>query len=179
MPVRPWGVGDGVNTSWYVAYDYPISNPRLIADRRPPPKLQFLIDKDDLTEFGEGCAGSSGSAPGLGMTGSARIGDTTRFFLSNAPPGSNAVLALGFSHARPLPIDLTPIGMTDCRLYVDVAVPLPVQSDAAGVGARDLPIPSDPALVSAHVYGQLLVPDPGANPLGLTVTNYGRVLVGL
>jgi hypothetical protein len=144
------------------------------------PKLRLCIDTPHLGYYGESCAGSAGTFPGLGLTGSSRIGERTTFVLSNTLPNAPASLLLSLSNRSPLPIDLTAIGMTGCRLYVgDLLSYAAVFANAQGVASFSLTMPTGPEFVGAILYSQYFVGDPAANPFGLVPTNYGRLSVGL
>ena len=143
----------------------------------------------DFAVFGAGCVGSNSLAPVLAYTttaNSGRIGQSHTVALSNAnglsPTGS--LLFTGFTNrtafggALPLPFLLDPVGATGCNLYVDPLVIVFVGVNTSGVGSVAQAIPNDPTFVGARVYHQFLVIDSTANPLGVTFTNYGRVLIG-
>jgi hypothetical protein len=87
---------------------------RLVLMRPPPPGTPLS---------GAPCRGTLPDAPAigfrpLGVDGEGR--DNARIHLTGAPPGANAVLAVGLSDRSirgvPLPLDLTPLGFTGCRL---------------------------------------------------------------
>ena len=77
----------------------------------------------------------------------------------------------------PLPLDLTPIGMTGCTLHtgVDMVVALTANQ---GVASWAVPIPADPGLVGSTLFQQALIVDQGANALGVTTSNAGEVRIG-
>ena len=77
----------------------------------------------------------------------------------------------------PLPIDLTPIGLTGCSLLqsADLAFPL---SNVAGQAALDLDLPADPSLLGGRAFAQGLVADRFANPFGATTSNGAALTLG-
>lgn len=51
-------------------------------------------------------------------------------------------------------------------------------ADALGIGQRTVAIPNVPATAGASVYAQYFVLDPPANALGITASNYVRLMAG-
>jgi hypothetical protein len=128
--------------------------------------------------LGQGCNGSTGTAPALGILGTGQLGTTASIVLSNARPSQLAVLLFGFSNAAPLPQDLTPFGMPGCFRYCDAATSVGLLTSASGVATFPLVIPNQGSLVSAVVYQQYFTADATANAAGFVAANYGRILVG-
>jgi hypothetical protein len=84
--------------------------------------------------------------------------------------------------ALPLPLDLTPVGASGCRIYVE-----PMLLDAAIIDTGDprglvrfaLPaIPRVGAFANLKLYQQAMVLEPSANPLGLRTSNYLEITTG-
>ena len=76
-----------------------------------------------------------------------------------------------------LPYDLTPIGMTGCVLFTDLALVFPL-SHPGRRGTWDTPIPVDANLLGGNFYQQGFIVDVPANPLGATLSNLGRGVIG-
>ena len=130
--------------------------------------------------FGTGCAGALG-IPEL-SSGAVRPTPGASFSLQiDKLPSGAAFIVLGFANDLwgpfTLPYDLGSVGMTGCDLLIAPAVTAAI----AGSPSATLPlqIPNDPGLIGGYVYAQGFVPDPSANSLGLSVSNGGRIRVGL
>ena len=147
-------------------------------------KIELVLDSPDLGLFGTGCAGSNAQVPALALTGTGQPNTIVGVQLANALPGTPAVFMLGFNNINfrgilPLPFDLSAIGGgSGCRLYVDGSVIDAVVTDGTGAATYQLPIPGDPALLGTRAYTQFLPVDLSASQLGLTASNYGRILIG-
>ncbi len=132
-----------------------------------------------FTPFGAGCAGSRG-VPGLAaQTGSLpRAGTVFAASVTNLPWTGPAVLALGVSDqaygGTPLPLDLGFLGAPGCSLRASIE-DLFVLTNVLGAATWSFAIPPVPGAV---FYAQALPFDPAANPLGLTVSNAARGVVG-
>lgn len=147
-------------------------------------KIQLCGGLADTWLFGKGCPGSNLQVPALAYAGTGRIGTAFTARLSGALPSRPAILCMGFSNNLlsglvPLPLDLGPLSAPGCALHVDTFLVLGTVTDPAGQGQVQVAIPGDSALINTRVYQQYLPLDPAANPLGLTASNYGRVLLGL
>ncbi len=145
----------------------------------PGLKLMVSAERADLHRFGHGCIGSNGLVPELSFPSgsSAQIPGTLAFKCTNALP--NAVIAhvIGFSTYCP-GVDLGFFGAPGCRLYPVVAMTLAGGANALGELSMAIPIPNDPALLCARLYSQMFPRDVLANSMGVSSTNYGRVLFG-
>jgi hypothetical protein len=99
-----------------------------------------------------------------------RLGSTIYLYTQHLPLGSPfGVLHLGFTNPD---LDLAPLGMPGCRLYVDSFASqtfVPVQR----LGTSILSVPFEPSLVGARVLAQSFVYAPAAalTPLGVIATN--------
>jgi hypothetical protein len=98
-------------------------------------------------------------------------------------PQSLAVMISGLSNvswaAVPLPLELTPFGLTNCSLRVSLDV-----SDALigslGSATYSLAVPASTALAGFILHQQALVLDPAAgNPVGLVMSDAATAVVGL
>ena len=143
------------------------------------PRLQFCTDRAEVLLHGRTCTGSGSSTPLLGVTGRPTPGSTPTIWLSDAPANAIAVCAFGFDTRPPFPADLAPLGAPGCRQYFAPTFADVVLANGLGIGQRTIGIPGAPATIGAIVYAQYFVLDPAANALGLTSSNYARLLVGL
>ena len=98
-------------------------------------------------------------------------------------PQSVAMLITGLSNlssaAGPLPLDLSPFGLTGCWLRASPdATALLIGS--AGSASYALTVPANAALVGLILQQQALVLDPAAgNPAGLVMSDAATAVVGL
>jgi hypothetical protein len=135
-----------------------------------------LFDSGGFNTLGDGCRGIA--SPRLQPAALPRVGQTLAVKLvgSSFDPAllftgvSNLVSALG-----PLPIDLSPLGLTDCRLRVSTEFTSPMHPPGR---LASLAIPNDPALVGAFLYQQALQLSPGVNPAGLLLSEAATALIG-
>ncbi|HEU4420170.1 MAG TPA: hypothetical protein VFT55_14640, partial [Planctomycetota bacterium] len=127
---------------------------------------------------GAGCPGPTGT-PQLSGSGFAWVG--AQPVLRAAPVPLLGVFVLGASNTMsggvPLPLPLGAIGMPGCTLQVSLDV-LATAAVAGGVAQLGIQIPMQPALVGFMLHVQAGSLDPGANPLGLTLSNALAVTIG-
>jgi len=127
-------------------------------------------------------AWTSTAVPVLGSHDQPQIGNTCRIDLLQARASAPAFLLHGVSNfvwsSYPLPLDLGFLGAPLCSLLASADVVLPVTTTAAGKGAFTYSVPMNFAFVGVPFFNQFLVLDPGANPLGLAVTNGGAGVIG-
>ena len=127
---------------------------------------------------GTGCPGPAGT-PQLSGSGFPWVGAMP--LLRTAPVPLLGVFVLGASNTMsggtPLPLSLAPIGMPGCTLQVSLDVLL-TATPTGGVAMCSVLIPMQPALVGFTLHAQAGSLDPGANPLGLTLSNALAVVVG-
>lgn len=131
---------------------------------------------------GGGCAGSQGE-PTLSLAhpwtlpwlGGALVAD-----LQPLPAGA-AFLATGLQDqsigSQPLPLDLAPIGMTQCLLRIAPMATLPL-SGPSGTARFSVTVPNAAGLLGQPFYQQALVLDPTANAPGLILSQSMRGMVG-
>jgi hypothetical protein len=165
-PIGDWGVGGGPTL------------PNAITSGGPPPALRLCVDRAEVTLHGATCEGTPGSTPLLGVTGRPTLGSATTFWLSDAMPNGFAALVYGFNNAPPFPIDLTSQGAPGCRQYFNMAFNEFVLTNPSGIGAHVLQIPNSPAATGLVLYTQYFAFDPAGNALGITTSNYARLLLG-
>jgi hypothetical protein len=162
-----------------VVAGYGSSIPAQASSQGDAPRLRFCIDRAEVLLHGETCNGSGSSTPLLGVTGRPTPGATPTIWLSDAPPNAIAACAYGFDTRPPFPVDLTPLGAPGCRQYLAPAFADVVLANGLGIGQNTIAVPGAPATIGAILYTQYFVLDPPANALGLTASNYARLLVGL
>ncbi len=133
--------------------------------------------------YGAGCKGSNG-IPALAATKGSlpKIGTLFSIDLTNLPTTPGPVFLLtGFAKDKlgpiTLPFDLTPLGLTGCKLYLAPTIFL-TGGSSGGKATVTLPIPNTPVLLGAPFYNQGLVLDKAANPASFTLTNGGEGQVG-
>lgn len=116
--------------------------------------------------------GGDGSVPPI-LSLSARpvIGTTTSFVTSNLTPGTLFVfLVMGFGHTGANGIDLSSIGMPNCRQYIQpfTSVLLPV---VGGTASAPLGIPNNASYQNVMVFGQSAPITAGLNAAGILTSN--------
>ena len=143
-----------------------------------PPALRLCVDRAEFALHGTTCEGTPGSTPLLGVTGRPTLGSATTLWLSDALPNGFAALAYGFNNAPPFPTDLTSQGAPGCRQYFNIAWNEFVLTNPVGIGSHVLQIPNSPAATGLVLYGQYFAFDSVGNALGITASNYARLLLG-
>ncbi len=114
--------------------------------------------------------------PVLGTTFSRKAG--------SMPPGTPFFLMRGFSNTfanggvTPLPYDLAPLGAPNCMIHVDPLVSLLAFADANGEFVLNDRITNILALRGALIYEQVAALDTSANALGMTISNWARLIHG-
>jgi hypothetical protein len=133
--------------------------------------------------FAGGCAGSNSLVPRwnvraweLPLAGTTLVGEFTA-----GPAFAPLFRIAGFDRTQsaslPLPFDLAAFGAPGCLVAIDPAVSQLAFTDAGGADSWPFPIPFTTAL-SGVVFGQQgALLDPGANALGVTLTNLGIGLI--
>jgi hypothetical protein len=140
-------------------------------------KMRVITGDASLATFGRGCVGSNTLRPTASFSGTSQLGQTLNHDLTNALPNAPCIAAFGFTSAPPFPIDLSFLGFTGCRAYIDAVITLGAVADGAGAATVPIVIPAAPSLVGFLFYSQWIAIDGGAAG-GLTTSNYGRALVG-
>ncbi|MBK8978627.1 MAG: hypothetical protein IPM29_22245 [Planctomycetes bacterium] len=130
------------------------------------------------SSFGAGCPGGGS----LTATGLPEFGRRSTIALDGARPSAPAFLLLGLSSSQaggvPLPLDLTSLGAPGCVLLTSIDDTIASSTDPLGSARTELLIPQDPTLAGVHVYAQWLVVDPGANQLGIALSDAGDSTLG-
>jgi hypothetical protein len=132
------------------------------------------------------CPGSNGLRPAITVASSEvpQLGSTFVMRLQNALP--NAVLLPFYGLSKTLangglvvlPFDMTVLGAPGCFIRVDPAVSTFAVADGTGVTSIDIPMPGTLSLRGLPIFLQAACLDLPNNPLGLSMTNDVRLLVG-
>ncbi len=124
-----------------------------------------------------GCAGSAGVASLRPDPGSLPwVSD--RFDLEVAPVSPGSLATFGLLGASSPNLDLTSIGMPSCVLKTsaEASFPLPRQANSAH---WTIVIPNAATLVGLSIYLQSAIVEPGANGLGLVLSDGLQATVGI
>jgi len=134
------------------------------------------------------CFGSNNLRPALTVASTEQpaVGSTFVVRLQNALPNGIAIPIFGFSRTLangsiPLPYDLTsfePDPFRKCMVRVDPLITSLVVTDGSGVGFIDYRFPANQAVRGLPFFMQAMLIDLGNNPLGVSMTNDARMLVG-
>ncbi len=138
------------------------------------PKYRAVRDQvlaSQLVErFGTACGGLQARFQGAPLVGSGDL----RLRLAGAPAGAPALLALGASRdlyaGVALPV-LFGFDAPGCALWVSPDLLWAAAADGQGRAEVALPIPALPILAGQFLYTQWAAADPGANPLGLILSD--------
>jgi hypothetical protein len=140
-----------------------------------------LVRPGAYTTFGAGCPGSAGISH-LEAIMLPRLGGSMTVHVEPLPQ-SVAVMISGLSNvssaAGPLPLNLSPFGLTNCWLRVrpDMENLLP---GAYGAANYKLVVPMSAALAGFMLHQQAVVLDPAAgNPAGLVMSDAATAVIGL
>ena len=144
-------------------------------------KMGLLLGDGNFVEVGTGCSGTSNQPLRFGASTYPQGGKPIDLLLTNAAPSSPVFLVLGTSFTTlgtvPLPLDLTFAGAPSCFLWNDAAVVLGAAADAMGNAKLTLGIPMQTGF--GRIYGTWANLDGPANPLGLTTSSQGKLILGL
>lgn len=130
-----------------------------------------LLDVD----YGAGCAGSNG-VPTAAAPAGARIGAAFAATVDHlAATVPITLVVLGFA-ARPVPIDMTPLGMPGCTSYATVDYTAIVGA-TGGRAAFAFAVPPDTALANAEFFCRVFSYD-AVNAFGGVSSNTMRGIIG-
>ena len=127
-----------------------------------------------VTPFGQGCG--PGGDPQLVATAAPHPGNNFVMQLQGVPSAMNSFLLLG---ARSPNIDLSPIGMTGCRLYASADVVLTLPANGSNTVTYSLPIPAATHLIGLHFYVQGGTFNVEANRAGIITSRGLDAVIGL
>jgi hypothetical protein len=135
------------------------------------------------TYFGLPCAGGGvTSVSSAGGSGNYTLGSTINFWSGQAKPGVSTTHVLGLSPSNwggiPLPLDFTPLGAPNCKLYVDALLMTGFTRDANGQVSRKLTIPNLVSLTNLSFYTQWANLDPAANSFGMNFAEATAITIG-
>jgi hypothetical protein len=143
------------------------------------------VHRADWTPIGAGCPGVAGTPALAPLDGALPwLGETFTLQVTNlgSDPASHLPFVfLGDSAmawgAVALPIDLGYLGMPGCALHTSVLLSAPLVNEG---GAATLPLPLPPPGLheGLALYAQVAVTSPGANPLGMVMSNAGEMRFG-
>jgi hypothetical protein len=129
--------------------------------------------------FGLGCAGTAGvpsnrplSQPRLGAQLSVELGNLAQNLCLYWWGVSNSVYGSG-----PLPLDLTPLGATNCFLRVSLDAPFGLVG-SGGTATFQFVMPLTPTLIGSQFYSQGASFDPAANAFGFVTSDAAAFVVG-
>lgn len=129
--------------------------------------------------MGSGCAGTL-PVSNQSILSRPAVGGNFNLSVNNLP-SAFTLLQMGFSNTfaagfGPLPIDLTPIGMTGCtaRVSPDLSFFMLTFGTSANFSAS---IPNDPAFVGVLLFTQALTPD-SANSFGFVLSDAAGGVIG-
>jgi hypothetical protein len=132
-----------------------------------------------VTSIGTACAGTT--SPQLSAVDRPRINSTFTLTCTNALPNSPATFLLGVEGTflgLPLPLDLTPFGLTGCEAQAGPDLLAPVATSAAGQASLSLTIPNDFTLAGQGFRAQVAVTDPAGAGWGISLTNGLECVMG-
>lgn len=136
--------------------------------------VEFLsVQASYQARYASGCAGSAGQAL-LAPVGNPVIGSNFDLGVSGLPAAAVAIGLLGFQN---LPTDLGSLGAPGCIVHTDVATMTPI-ANPGGSGTWTLAIPNLSLLRGLGFLQQVLVLDPTANALGVSLSHCGRGVFG-
>jgi hypothetical protein len=143
-------------------------------------RIGLVVNGGNLATAGLGCAGSNAKVPAL--EGPAALfptaGTPYTVSLKDGPATSAAILFVGTSFtnygAIPLPFDLNPLGAKGCMVWHDHLFSLSTGTSAAGAGSVKLFVPA--GFPRVRIYASWWCVDKKANTLGLTVSDFGKMV---
>ncbi|MCB9883439.1 MAG: hypothetical protein H6832_01415 [Planctomycetes bacterium] len=145
----------------------------------PGAMYRVFVNAPGITSTGEGCTGTDGYRPVLGMAKPPQIGTTWNSEAYNLPPATASVGILGLSNTTfgvlPLPFPLKPIGGGDCvlRVSLDVMQVTVASGRGSGNGSAQIAwiLPNDANLRGIKLYFQQMTVDAKANTFGFSFSN--------
>lgn len=123
---------------------------------------------------GAGCPTSTGTIPRMSFDGHAEHGAVLSIRVHGAAPSSALALHIG----DPVTIGLDPIGMPGCTLYSAPWLALPHAADGLGMARFDWAIDAGVVPLGTELNLQWAGFDPGANALGVVLSDALSVRVG-
>ena len=139
-----------------------------------------------FASYGSGCKGGSGNFPfhiGNSSKGYPFVGERTDFDMGGAALNSAAALFVGQSSSQwgsfALPLDLTPYGVTGCKVEASLDAVIGVGTTALGTASVQILVPPNITLIGGVVWSQYAFLDPTAPRLvKVTLTNGLKSVIG-
>ena len=164
--------GDGRNSGDAWGWFGPMSNV-------PGTPHRIFVNGPQVTSTGEGCAGTDGFRPLLGMANAPTVGTSYVAQTHNLPANGVSVSILGLSNTAfgtlPLPLPLQGLGGGSCVLRVSIDLTQVAIASGAGSGTgvanATWAIPAVTSLRGLALHHQTMTVDAGANSLGLSFSN--------
>lgn len=124
--------------------------------------------------FGLACGPTTNTIGSTSSSGSYLPGSTITITQNAGPASLPAINMVGFSAAElvpgvPLPLDLSPLGATNCKVYTSIYFSFPTVLDGSGTGSVMIAVPIDPAFSGVKFNSQWLNAHPAA-PGGLSLS---------
>lgn len=141
-------------------------------------KMEFSMLMARASTYGAGCVGSNLLTPALSLSGTPQLGQTVNVDLIQAPANSAAFLAMGFGNGFPYPFDLGVYGMPGCFQYFSPAATQLAFSDSSGTAPYPFAVPNSSGLAGVLLYAQWACLDAPVNAVGITTSDYARLLLG-
>jgi hypothetical protein len=141
-------------------------------------KMEFSLLMARASTYGDGCVGSNSLAPAMALAGTPQLGQIVNLDLTRAPANSAAFLVMGFGNGFPFPFDLGVYGMPGCLQYFTPAATLLSFTDASGNAPYPFVVPNTPGLEGVLLYGQWACLDAPVNAVGITTSDYARLMIG-
>jgi PKD repeat protein len=140
----------------------------------------IYFDKDDAASngpFGRGCIGSNTAIPTMSLSSEPVLGQATTIEVTGMTRTSGmGWMFIGLTDLTGM--DLTNMGMTDCRLHANpIALTFAIANNS-GNASVPATIPRSPSLAGSFIALQVACVDTGANPLGVAATAGHAVRLG-
>ncbi len=126
--------------------------------------------------------GGQQSVPVFTVAGKPEIGQKVDLALGQAALSAPAVLFTGAWNkiwlGGNLPFDLGVYGAPGCTLLTSTEAPTPMNTDQNGSISKQVTVPNNSVLVGVKAYQQFMILDPGANTLGVSMSNAVEIKIG-
>jgi hypothetical protein len=127
------------------------------------------------------CTGGPGAVPSFTNSGVPELNTSFSLSLRDANPNASGFLVIGASDSSwggtSLPMDLTPLGASGCKLLASLDILVGVTVNSSGALTQNFAVPDNNALVGFEFYNQYAIAD-AANTFGVVMSNGGRGKIG-